>query len=374
MINNKKIFIFALLAIVVIIGVVSFSQDRKADTAGLKIGVIAPLTGDFGGVGENVVKGIRTAQAVYEQKTGKRVELIVEDDSADAVKGLSAYQKLTQINKVNGLINTFTSTMDAIYKQVGEAGYPVMMEFFQANNVADDNVFQMTLGNDNVWDRYAKYIAGAGYDDSKVVIVHSVDAAQDSFAKAFVAEYKKTATVIVASTDKGGLRTDAAKIAALNPTMVVFFMTPENGAILTKELLPQISASTQLVYDIQLFTGISYYQAQLGGNLSKINGAINLMFEGDPKSAENIEFVMAYKKLYPNEEPGFLADYGYDTFMTYVNTYNQDGAKWMANLKAVKGVGASGEILFDKNGIRIPSLVVKQVVEGKSETVARLAI
>lgn len=371
--KNKKILTLILLAIVVIIGVISFNQ-KGVNTAGLKIGVIAPLTGDFGAVGENVVKGIRTAQAVYAEKTGHQVEVIVEDDSADAVKGLSAYQKLTQINKVNGLINTFTSTMDAIYNQVSENGYPVMMEFFQANNVADDNVFQMTLGNDNVWDRYAKYIAEAGYDDSQVVIVHSVDAAQDSFAKAFVAEYKKPATVMTASTDKGGLRTDAAKIAVLNPTMVIFFMTPENGAILTKELLPQISSTTQLVYDIQLFTGISYYQAQLGGDLSKINGAINLMFEGDPKSAEYMEFVTAYKKLYPNEDPGFLADYGYDTFMTYVNTYNQDSAKWIANLKAEKVSGASGEILFDKNGIRIPSLVVKKVIDGKSETVARLAI
>jgi ABC-type branched-subunit amino acid transport system substrate-binding protein len=373
-INNKKIFISVLLAVIVVVGIISFTADNKANTSGLKIGVTAPLTGDFGGVGENVVKGIRTAQAVYAEKTGNKIEIIVEDDSADAVKGLSAYQKLTKVDQVDGLINTFTSTMDAIYDQVVKAEYPVMMEFFQANNVADDNVFQMTLGNDNVWDRYAKYISGAEYDDSKVVVVHSTDAAQDSFAKAFTAEYKKPVTTVVASTDKGGLRTDAAKIAALKPSMIIFFMTPENGAILTKEVLPLISSNTQLVYDIQLFTGISYYQAQLGGDLSRINGAINLMFEGDPKSAENIEFVTAYKKLYPNEEPGFLADYGYDTFMTYVNTYSPDNAKWTANLKAEKSDGASGEILFDQNGIRIPSLVVKQVIDGKSVTVARLAI
>jgi ABC-type branched-subunit amino acid transport system substrate-binding protein len=374
MIKKQKIFIISLLARVVIVGVLTFSANKKSDTSSLKIGVIAPLTGDFGGVGENVVKGIKTAQAVYAEKTGNKVELVIEDDSADAVKGLSAYQKLTQIDHVTGLINTFTSTMDAIYKPVVQAEYPVMMEFFQANNVADDNVFQMTLGNDHVWDRYAKYIAGAGYNDSKVVIVHSVDAAQDSFAKSFVSEYKKPVTTLVASYDKSGLRTDAAKISAFEPTMVVFFMTPENGAILTKELLPLIGTSTQLVYDIQLYTGLSYYQAQLGGDLSKINGAVNLMFEGDPKSAENKEFVAAYKKLYPNEDPGFLADYGYDTFITYVNSYDKDNAKWTANLKAENTKGASGEIKFDKNGIRIPALVVKKVIDGKSQTVARLPI
>ena len=369
----QKKYIVIFLVIAVILGGLYFA-NKKSDTNGLKIGVIAPLTGDFGGVGENVVKGIKTAQAVYEQKTGNKVDIVVEDDSADATKGLSAYEKLTQTDHVNGLINTFTSTMDAIYPQVRQAGYPVMMEFFQANNVADDNVFQMTLGNENVWDRYAKYIDGAGYDESRVVIVHSVDAAQASFAQAFTAEYKKPVTDIVVSSDKNSLKDDAAKIAALKPTMIVFFMTPENGAILTKEVLPLISSSTQLVYDIQLYTGISYYKDQLGGDLSRINGAISLMFEGDPTSPENKEFVAAYEKLYPNEQPGFLADHGYDTFMTYVKTYSKDNATWIANLKATNTNGASGVIKFDHNGIRIPNLVVKKVIDGSSQTIARLPI
>jgi ABC-type branched-subunit amino acid transport system substrate-binding protein len=363
-----------IVVLVIILGISYFNGQGKVDTAGLKIGVIAPLTGDFGGVGENVLKGIRTAQAVYAEKTGQLIPIVVEDDSADATKGLSAYKKLTEVDKVNGLINTFTSTMDAIYKPVTEAKYPVMMEFFQANNVADDNVFQMTLGNDNVWDRYAKYISSAGFDESKVVIVHSIDAAQDSFAKAFIAEYKKPVTTLVASTDKNSLRSDAAKISALKPTLLVFFMTPENGAILTKEVLPLISSTTQLVYDIQLYTGLSYYEQQLGGNLSKINGAVSLMFEGDANSLENKEFVTAFKKLYPNEEPGFLADHGYDTFMAYVSAYSKDSAEWTANLKALDSSGASGEVKFDKNGIRIPDLVVKKVTDGKSQTFARLPL
>ena len=353
---------------------VSFKKSGNSVGAGLKLGVIAPLTGDFGAVGENVVKGIRAAQAVYAEKTGVTVPIILENDSADATKGLSAYKKLTEVDQVTGLINTFTSTMDAIYPSVKSAGYPIMMEFLQANNVTDDNVFQMTLGNEHVWDRYAKYISESSYNQSKVVVVHSIDAAQASFAAAFTPAYGKPVTTLVASSDKGGLRSDAAKIAALKPTLVVFFMTPENGAILTKELLPLISSSTQLAYDIQLTTGMSYYQQQLGGDLSKINGAIALMFEGDMNSSEYQKFLSAFKKLYPNEEPGFLADYGYDTFMTYVSTYDKDNAKWITNLKSENGNGASGEIRFDDKGVRISPLVVKKVIDGKLQTTDRLPL
>lgn len=370
---NKYKIITILVVVLVIAGLIAGNSSNDNPT-NLKIGVISPLSGDFAGIGENIVKGIRVAESVYEAKHGDTISLTVENDGGDGAKGLSAYNKLTSVDHIDGLINTFTTTMDSIYEPTKTANYPVIMEAFQANNVGDDHVFQMTLGNDNVWDRYAKYIMDSSYDQSKVVIVHSVDAAQASFAKAFGDEYKKPYSTIVASTNKNGLRSDAAKISALKPTMIVFFMTPENGAILTKEILPLISSSTQLVYDIQIYTGTSFYKDQLGGDLSKINGAFGIMFEGDTKAPEYQEFLTAYKKMYPTEEPGFLADYGYDSFNTYVNSYDKDKSIWIQNLKETNYVGASGKLKFDKNGIRVVPLVIKKVVDGSLQTVDSLPL
>jgi ABC-type branched-subunit amino acid transport system substrate-binding protein len=374
LLKMKKKILIGVAIVVIILLAVFLNYNQKPNTQGLKVGAIMSLTGDFGAVGENTLKGMKVAQGIYKEKTGNQVDLVVEDDGGDGAKGLSAYRKLTTQDNVGGLINFFTTTMDSIYEPSKSANFPIMMVAFQANNVADDQVFQMTQGNDNVWDRFSTYIKGAGFNESKVVVVHSIDAAQDSFAKAFVKEYDKPATTIVASSDKNALRSDAAKIAALKPTTIVFIMTPENGAILTKELLPLIDASTQLVYDIQLTTGTSYYETQLGNGLSRINGAIALGMEGDLNSSEYKEFYNAYKKMYPNEEPGFLADYGYDTFMTYVNSYNIDKSNWISNLKDTDTKGASGVVKFDKNGIRIPPLVIKKVTDGKLQTVSRLPL
>jgi ABC-type branched-subunit amino acid transport system substrate-binding protein len=368
MTQKVKISILIGIILIVIFSLFYFNTN-KPDTEGLKIGAIMSLTGDFGAVGENTLKGMRVAQSVYEEKTGNKIELVVEDDGGDGAKGLSAYRKLTTQDNVNGLVNFFTTTMDSIYETSKDADFPVMMVAFQANNVADDHIFQMTQGNDNVWDRFSDYIKGAKFDESKVVVVHSADAAQDSFAKAFVEEYGDQVDVIKASSDKNSLRTDAAKIAELNPTLVVFIMTPENGAILTKELLPLVDSSTQFAYDIQLTTGTSFYQDQLGGSLSKIDGAIALGMEGELDSIEYKEFYTAYKEMYQNEEPGFLADYGYDTFMTYLNSYETEESKWTENLKEINSKGASGEVEFDKNGIRIPPLVIKEVRNGNLETI-----
>lgn len=364
----KKYLGIVLVLAVVIIAVIISRDGTTANVSALKMGVISPLTGDFAAVGENIVKGIKTAQSVYEAKTNTKVELLIEDDGGDGAKGLSAYKKLTELENIDSLINVFTTTMDTIYGQTKQAGYPVMMVAFQANNVADDHVFQTTPGNDGTWNKYAAYIKKLGYDDSKFVLVHSKDAAQESFAKSFASFYQGKTTSYVTSSDKNSLRADAAKIAALKPTMILFMMTPENGAILTKEILPLLSTSTKLFYDVQLYTGLSFYKEQLGTDLSRINGAMNINLEGMP----NKEFTDAYSKLYPNEEPGFLADFGYDTFMVYVQSYDKDNAKWIANLKSTDTSGPSGKMRFDAQGIREPDLLVKKVVNGKLEAAERL--
>ena len=361
---NKKIIGVLIIVVLVALGV--WNTNSHKDSKQLKIGVIAPLSGDFAGVGENFVNGIKTAKAVYEEKTGNKIDLVIENDGGEATKGLSAFKKLTDVDKVNGLVNVFTSTMDAIYEPSKSLSYPVMMGFFQANNVADDHVFQITLGNAGVWNKYAAYIEKADFDKSNMIIVHSKDAAQESFAKEFKDNYKGTADVIVASSDKGSLKSDAAKIAGKKPTAIVFFMTPENGAILTKELLPLISKNTQLIYDIQIHTGMKYYTDQLG-DLNKINGAISIIPEAEP----NQTFTNKYKEVI-GKDPGFTSDFGYDALNVYLEAYNTDKGAWINNLKKTDEIGASGHIKFDNVGIVLPNLTIKKVVNGKMEVVERL--
>lgn len=367
--NKRKIKI--LIVAILIIGVIvtiSFKANTDNNPKNLKIGIIAPLSGDFGAVGENFVNGIKTAQAVYEKETGTKIELVIENDGGEATKGLSAYRKLTEVNKVDGLINTFTSTMDAIYEPSKNLPYPVMMGFLQANNVSPDHVFQITLGNDNVWDRYAKYLEKQSFDRSNLIIVHSKDAAQESFAKEFSKNYTGKTETVIASSEKGMLKSDATKIASLKPTAIIFFMTPENGAILTKELLPLIDSKTQLIYDIQIHTGMKYYKDILG-DLNKINGAISIIPEGEP----NAEFIKNYKEVV-GKEPGFTSDFGYDAMMVYLKGYDKNEESWTKNLAKTNFNGASGNISFDKNGIVFPNLTIKIVENGEMKVAERLPL
>jgi ABC-type branched-subunit amino acid transport system substrate-binding protein len=353
------------IAILIIIGMTSGSSSPK--NSALTIGVIDSLTGDYGAVGENTLKGIKVAEHVYEKKTGKKVEFIVEDDGGDGVKGLSAFKKLVQVNHVDGMINFFTTTMDTIYAPAKTEGYPVMMVAFQANNIADDFVFQMTPSNDDVWPKFVKLVKNGEYDLNNVVLVYSKAAAQESFMKSFALTYGDKATQFGISSGGKDFRSDAAKIAAFKPTTIVFFMTPDDGALLTKTLVPMLDKSTKLIYDIQLVTGTANYKKILGG-LSTIEGAMTLSPEGERSQ----DFIDAYHELYPNEEPGFLADFGYDTFMVYMESYDKDNAQWISNLRSYSGKGPSGQIMFNDKGIRVPDMVVKKVIGGELVTTGRL--
>lgn len=365
--NNKLKIISGIVVIAIIITIFVQNKTNTNDEV-IRIGIIAPLTGDFGAVGENFVNGIKTAEAVYEAETGNKIDLVIENDGGEATKGLTAFKKLTQVDKVNGLINTFTSTMDAIYDPSKELSYPVLMGFMQANNVADDHVFQITLGNENVWNRYAGYLMKADFNKSNLVIVHSKDAAQESFATEFAKSYTGKTETLIASSEKGMLKSDAAKIAGMKPSAIIFFMTPENGAILTKELLPFIGKDTQLIYDIQIHTGMNYYKDILG-DLNKINGAISIIPEGEP----NTEFIAKYKEVI-GKDPGFTSDFGYDALMTYLKAYDQSEEKWTKNLKKTNLDGASGQITFDHNGIVFPNLTIKVVENGEMKVVERLPL
>lgn len=366
----KKVIIGIIVILILIFSVNYFTENEKVSDNGLKIGMIAPLSGDFAGVGQNVVNGASLAAKHYSENNNIVVDLIVEDDSADATKGLSAFNKLTQVDKTDGLVNVFTSTMDAIYDASEVLPYPVMMTFFQANNVADDHVFQTTPGNDGTWTGYANYLKSSVFNMDNLVVVHSPDAAQTSFAEAFVGAYGTSGvTVFETVLDKNSLRTDATKIASLKPTTVLFIMTPEAGAILTKELLVQTEGQEiDLLYDIQLVTGIDFYTEQLGG-LDKINGSIGLSLEGNLSD----KFKTDYNLMF-GEDPGFLAEYGYDTMLTYLESYNEEESVWTSNLKKTKKDGESGYFAFDDKGIRLPDLAVKEIQNGELVTIDRITV
>ena len=79
----------------------------------IKIGVIAPLTGDVAVYGTAVNNGVKLYTKQFNEAgglNGKQVELVIYDDKGDATEALNAYNKLVTSDQVVAIIGPVTSS------------------------------------------------------------------------------------------------------------------------------------------------------------------------------------------------------------------------------------------------------------------------
>ena len=132
--NKKKIGIFALILILIIVGIVVAFPNNKQDD--VKIGAILPLSGDYSIIGTEIKNGMELAK--YEiAMDGFDVNIIYEDDESFLPRAVvNAANKLVNIDKV-----------DVALTAIVEEAKP-------SSNIFNDNEVPLVI----VWDsnRYIK--------------------------------------------------------------------------------------------------------------------------------------------------------------------------------------------------------------------------
>jgi len=103
-------WIITVLVIILVVAGIWYSQVKSSapvDTGPIKIGVIAPLTGDVAIWGQSGLAGITLATNEINDNggiNGRKVELVIEDDKASPENSATAANKLISIDKVSALI------------------------------------------------------------------------------------------------------------------------------------------------------------------------------------------------------------------------------------------------------------------------------
>lgn len=124
--KNKKI---ALLSVVVIIIIGIFisnkntSMSNTATNEKIKVGVLLPLTGPLAEYGQAYKNGITLAS---EKSGNKNTEYIFEDSDYIAGKSISAFNKLTGIDKVDVLMSWGGVPSDAVYPLLKDKKLPFL--------------------------------------------------------------------------------------------------------------------------------------------------------------------------------------------------------------------------------------------------------
>ena len=105
-----------LLSLCMILALVACKDEKKQTAQAqnkpvVKIGIIAPLTGNVAMVGEGIKSSIVLAEEDLKTKNLKnKYEFVIEDDGYEARKTAAVYPKLKSLDKVDAILSTFSQT------------------------------------------------------------------------------------------------------------------------------------------------------------------------------------------------------------------------------------------------------------------------
>jgi len=344
------------------VGLVSFFSNKVSNEGSsegyVKVALLLPLSGPFGGIGEGIKNASLMAVEDYKlTNPNLQVDIVVEDDSFEVVKGISAYNKLTTVEKVAGIMMISTPVLDALHEEMKEDGLPIVSIGLQSEGVGPDNIFQTTLAPIAPIEFLAQFVDGKNHQKVAVIYTNTLPAI-NSFHDAFVQNYSKSKASFVV-TDAQTARNVATKIVSENFDAVVILQDAVAGPLVTREL-KTLDTNNELTYyyDLQLATSWTEYKKILG-DTNKLNDSYTLSIKGGDTSA----FAQQYEIKY-GVPPTPFAEYGYDSTLLLIKGYDQDTTVWVSNIQNDRFVGPSGEMAFDEDGVRLQEIEVIVVENG----------
>lgn len=336
----------------------------------IKIGVTAPLSGDYASAGTDIVNAAKLAAEEINSSgglLGKQIEIVAEDDQCDSQVGVQAAQKLMDEGVVavaGGYCSSASipETQELAKKHIA----------FVADASTNPDLTEKNPGN---------VFRVIGRDDQ-----------QGPFAAKFMKEVlgaKKAAVIHDNTTYAKGLADEAKKGLEENGVQVVYFDAITPGE---KDYTSTLTRIKSLNPDVIYFTGyfaeggiLVKQSRELGITATFMGGDANqdptlIATAGDKAEGMIIttaplpqfltgaqDFVNNYKSKY-NQDPGPYSVYEYDCVKVVADAIKRanstDPAKIVEALKQTKGYkGLTGDITFNEKGDRTGELYITTIVK-----------
>jgi neutral amino acid transport system substrate-binding protein len=272
---------------------------------GLKLGTLLPNTGDLSSIGQNLPKAAQLAVDTINScggVNGKPVTLVNEDDKTDPNAGSDAMTKLTEVDKVAGVVGSFASSVSTAALAIAVRNRVMLISPGSTSPVFTDNAKKGDYKG--FWARTAPpdtYQASAlanlahkkGFKKVSTIVINNDYGV--GFEKAFVAAFKKLGGTIVNESnpvryDPKATTLDSEASAAFGnkPDAVAAVLYAETGEILMKSAFEQgdlegvIPLFTDGVKSEDFVKGVG----KTGDGKSIISGALGTVPGADGKALE----------------------------------------------------------------------------------------
>lgn len=379
--KTKKIWYFALAIIVLIVAgyliLTMPKSNQKVEKQTIKIGFIAPASGEAATYGEFVTKSFKLGLEDFNVSQNKiNLEVIYEDGKCDGKQAVTALNKLINIDGVKYIIGGFCSGETLAMAPLAEANKILMLSPGSGSpdiTKSGDYIFR-NLASDNFTAKAIAQIAIKNGDKQIGIITENTDYPQ-TLKKAFSNYYTSQAGEIKADEVFNSNTTDFKTIITKFKSQEIktIYLVTQSHKV-SDLILKQMK---ELAYEPKIYTSeatisaeaLAYYQPSYAALLEN---AIFTTPKFDETTAKAKKMLAEFAAKYGSTEgplPGsYLATY-YDApsllgeaIIKAGNTPDQV-KNYFYNLKNWQG--AIGNFSFDQNGDAVTDVVAKTVKNGK---------
>jgi branched-chain amino acid transport system substrate-binding protein len=367
--NKTTKIIIGIIVAIIIIGGVWYGVSKKPTTPTtkepIKIGVILPLTGNAAAYGNQIKKGIDLA---LQEIKDSQINILYEDSKCDPKEGISAYNKLVNIERVKIIIGDFCSSVVLAIGPLAEQNHILLITpGAAARQISQlgDYIFRnhVTMGQ-----KTGTLAQFASKKFRKVAIIYnsSNDAFVDGmnvFKELYTKQPNNEIVAIEAfKTGDSDFRSQLSKIKNKNPEAIYIGSLASELGLIVKQI-------KELNINAQILTDDGVLDPQFlknTGNLSEgiIFGTTNFDKSFAPDFWNN--YLSSFK-----EEPTIFSAQGYDTLKIFYSIIkdkcqNGDPTCIKDELYKIKNYpGASGKTSFDENGDALKEIIIKTIKNGQ---------
>lgn len=349
--KNKKIIWYVVALILALILIYGLTNNLVQPAQSIKIGALYALSGPAAKFGEISAQGVRDAVKYFEEKTGEKVDLIIEDTANDPKTGVSAGTKLLDLDKVKFIVVGTSGITNAV-APLAEKAKAVLITDAAGYGLTKDKtyLFQNLLPSLN---DVTKQINNNS-DWKRVAIVNI----NDEFGNIWKNEWQngvmgdRVVNVSLFEKTATDFKTDVLKIKAFKPDLVVVLGYGPALNQVFADLAVQGVNVPYLTYLACTFPGV------IGDKRFDLNGKYSYEYP-EYQNAEIKDWIT--KNGGQNSTFYGLAFENTLTALYAMKATNNDPDKALNYLKSVKTAGVYGDILFNQNNVVERDLVLTKI-------------